>query len=237
MGNRDSKSTSLINNIGAKPLDLLMFSSNGILGNIIGELEKLELGAGKWTHTGLVITSEIMPDVKSIKPGKMYVLESTLGLEVPDIKGENHRYGPQIRDVEAILQTEYKSGTVALFKLKNNPFRTAPTGSFDRTNKDIADIQSKFKDIYNDVSTKEYDIIGPIPGLFPSCRKEFNAIPIVNKYIEERFYCSELCAYVYKQFNIISQNVNPAYVVPEDFMGNDKDGMKIEFDGLPILIK
>lgn len=227
MGVQSSKFVTPVDKIGAKPLDLLLFSSDGVLGDFVGVMQTLKLGKGKWTHAGIVVTSELMPKVKAIKPGKLYVLESVIGFDAPDIEGTYHRSGPQIRDLEEILRTEYRSGTVALFKVKENPFRTG---------EGIKEARLKFKEIFNEVSQAKYDLLGGFPGLFKCCRK-VEEISIVKVYIDETYFCSELVAYVYKKFGIISSDIDPAHVVTEDFLGGDEDGMVIEFEGAPVLIK
>lgn len=227
MGNKSTKSQkSVMEKLDAKPLDLIMFSGGGALGTIVKTLEFAELGKGKWTHVGLVVTDELMPH-KGLVRGRLYMLESVLAFSVPDIEGQRHKYGPQIRNLEDVIRSEYRTGEVSLYKVRDNPFRTK---------EDVSDVIEIFEKVFEEVSGKQYDIVGPFPGLFPCCRT-FEKVPIVKRYIDERYYCSELATYVYQQVGIVSKDINPEYVVPEDFVGGDKEGMKIEFIGTPVKIK
>ena len=75
----------------------------------IQPLDLLLLGSpGQFTHVGLVVTSELLPEVKTLKPGRHYVLETL---------HQKDQFGFHIRDLES-LSTPFAWG-----HLKNNPWR------------------------------------------------------------------------------------------------------------------
>ena len=74
-----------------QPLDLILF---GV--------------PGRFTHAGLIVTSEFLPEVKTLVPGKHYVLETLQ-------KGEQS--GFQIRDIQTL------PSPVSWGHLNNNPWR------------------------------------------------------------------------------------------------------------------
>src|SRR5437868_4194060 len=113
-----------------KPFDLIAFRGGDVISDLIAVLEKYEVGCDTFTHVGMVVTSEILPN-QNLDPNKLYILESTFGYQIPliydnkpDVITGKGNFGVLLRDLEEIIPWYiYNDKTkVAWCKLLNNPF-------------------------------------------------------------------------------------------------------------------
>ena len=204
-------------NVGLKAFDLILFKSVDGAGKLITSLEKAKFGesGGLFSHTGIIITTEVYSD-KNMKDGELYIFESTasgrLGGNIYDINS-NWFIGCQIRNFHDVLKsyTSTPGNRVAFRKVLSNPLETW----------DIHKLRERFAFIIGKYNGKPYvvNIMELFSALFPSLRI------FRNKWETKNFiFCSELVAIVYKEFNIIKDTCNPANVVPSDFIIKDEDG-------------
>lgn len=237
-----------------QPLDLLMFRGGDFVSSSIRYLEEKFLGNGSFSHVGIVVTRELMPWLKVLKPGEKYVWESTMSIpiggfveDVPDVESGKGRFGVQIRVLKDVLESYTNAETKALVAwvpLKDNPW-SCP--------EDRKRISKLVKKLHKEVGCKTYELnfLELAASLFPILRvfrkklewvedATYNALrsfDIVEGDGGDAFYfCSELVAYIYKKLGIVSQDIKPSEVVPMDFLGYDKDGMCNIVDESPIVL-
>lgn len=180
-------------------------------------VEKDVEGCGEFSHVGVVVNSEILPNVRNLKPGRWYVWESTasgkLGEGIKNINGRTF-LGVQVRDLEeVVLKYGEVGGDVAWASLINNPY-----------GKNL-NIPLIMEDLYNKYNNTYYDCC--IPDLIASIFKNFRKVRnLYRKFMPvDLQFCSELVARVYQKLGIIDQNLDPEDVTPVDFLGYDQDGI------------
>jgi hypothetical protein len=231
-----------------KPFDLIQFKGTEIVSGLIGYLESKTLGYGEFTHCGIIVTSDILPNITELKKDRIYVFESImshslLGITdgVPDVITGTGKFGCQIRDFEDVLKGYMsKDGAlIALCSLINNPWDNLEKRS---------ELIKKMQNVYHTYGSRMYDVnILSLGGaIFPRVRpiqNFFNKLFSISRSIRKKIcpccfnqdkpddggilgwvFCSELVAHVYQVLGIISSDKNPAHFVPVDFMGYDKDG-------------
>jgi hypothetical protein len=194
-----------------RPFDLVLFRGSSVFSKSISLSQKFGnkfANSGEFTHTGVVVTSEIL-ERDNILPGKLYILESTVG-GVKDVNG-NTIFGVQIRDLDAVIDAYDKSSKTAIAcgKLMRNPMDTMPIG----------EVKQRFVDFYNEVDGKKYDAnpFSLLSAIIPCMRKHRDTI---EEFVGTRdwYFCSEIVALLYKKFAIYPNSVNEKDVTPRDFV-------------------
>lgn len=212
-----------------RPLDLLLFRGDEFVSNIISKLEKRgnkTSRAGNFTHAGIIVTRDIL-DVPLLKPGKLYVLESTiggkLGSGVPDIYGRTF-LGVQIRDLEILIDAYDRpnSTSIAWCPLYNNPIET-----------NLQLVRQKFGEVYDEIDNIWWDANcwSLLSALYPCMRPCRGCIESSLK-TKNWLFCSEMVAIIYKKIGIYPEHVNPKDVIPADFICPHEDT-----DNMPNIIK
>jgi len=115
------------------PFDLLLFKGVDFISKSIQIAQLMATGHDEFTHCGLVVTAEILPSISQLKPGRLYVWESTTplpetssGIVSPkDITTGKSKFGVQLRDLEDVLRAYDSSpgSIVAWAPLIKNPWR------------------------------------------------------------------------------------------------------------------
>lgn len=208
-----------------RPFDLLIFRGDEFVSNSISKLQKRgkpSAKAGDFTHTGMVVTSEIL-NIPEILPDKIYILESvmsgSLGYGIKNIYDRTF-FGVQIRDFD-ILAYAYdipNATSIAWCKLLHNPLDVMP----------IEEAKQRFSAIYNDVNGKMYDAncCSLLAALYP-CMRPWRTCTEQAFDIDDWYMCSELVAYVYQKMNILPSEINYKDVVPGDFVHPEEDTDKM----------
>lgn len=223
-----------------RPFDLLSFRGSDKVSDTILKLEREHLGVAVFSHSGMVVTSELLPNHGLIE-GKRYVLESTFSYSVPgmpnapDVLEKKGAFGVQLRDLDEVLPIylEDSKALVAWCPLINNPWCTEDKEKLVRT---FTEFFKKYYGRCYDMSIE--DLLG---SLYPEMR------PLRN--LRDHFFnglysflhgvgleknkagpggwqfCSELVANVYRTLGIIGEKFDPRDVVPMDFFGCDQDGL------------
>lgn len=74
-----------------EPLDIVLFRGGDLVSNSIRFFEKERLGNGCFSHSGIIVTRDVLFHPNMV-PGKLYILESTvtgfLGCGVKNIDGK-----------------------------------------------------------------------------------------------------------------------------------------------------
>ena len=214
-----------------KPFDLIAFRGGDVISDLIAILEKYEVGADTFTHVGIVVTSEILPN-QNLDPDKLYILESTFAYQIPliydnkpdVITGRGH-FGVILRDLEEIINWYICNDKtkVAWCKLLNNPV----------INNDLITKFEQFFDSYHN-RTYDMDLLGLFGAIFPQIR---GLRDLQDKLLNKMFkrikgkdfpawqFCSELVANAYQLIGVIDQKFDSKNVLPIDFFGYDRDGI------------
>ena len=223
------------------PLDIIFFRGTDPVSKLICSLQKQRLGRGDYSHVAVVVNSEILPSVPQLKPGELYVWESTMSKELfgitDGVRNINNKgvFGVQIRNLKNVIEAQSANeGTVVAWgKLINNPW----VNNFNKQ-----EIIMVMEHCLREYGSQNYDVncLNLIGALFPQCRKVRNGLETVldNGYDvlrsinlvdgdgpEEWLFCSELVASIFQQLNIIDKNKESRNVVPMDFLGCDEDGI------------
>jgi hypothetical protein len=200
-----------------RDFDLVLFSggSTGASG-LIEWLEKRRVGAGTFSHVGMIITSKSLP-FQGLEDGKLYIFESTQSGKLTDgvlnIEGESY-LGSQIREFDQVMKgyDSNPNSAIAVRRLINNPLDTM----------ELSNVKAIMSFLYGKYNHRRYevDIFQLFEAMIPKLRV-FRSKKIENTFI----FCSQLVATVYKGFGLVSKNCNPGDVVPMDFVVEDEDHM------------
>jgi len=204
-----------------RPFDVIFFKGYTVFSDMICLLERYGNkipNSGEFSHVGLVVTSDILKNEK-IKEGKLYLLESIIGgfceYGVWDINNKCV-VGVQIRELDTlILACDKPNNTIIAWgKLQNNPIDTVP----------LTELQSKFGDFYDKYYKSCYDVnpVSLLGSVFPFWRRFRSKMEKFCK-TNNWFFCSELVALAFKQFNIYPETVNEKDVLPRDIIYPDAD--------------
>lgn len=211
------------------PLDLLLFKGGDFVSDIIRKSERLWLGkgAGEFSHVGLVVTRNLLPDNELLKWGELYIWESTisgkLGQGVKNVEGRSF-LGVQLRKLDDVIEAydSSKKTRVAWCPLLH---------PLDTTDTKITD---QFTKIFKELDGRRYDanMMSLGSSLF-SCMRRGRRFVEMATGTGDWLFCSELAALVYKEMGILPPDTNEKNVVPVDFIGYDKDGLPVVVETPP----
>lgn len=210
-----------LDEIKLKPFDLLLFKGSDFVSKSIRFLEFMELGSAEWSHTGLVVNTDVLPDIKNGEKGKLYIWESTMSDAVKDIESGGTVLGVQIRPLEEAIK-EYNKGEitcVGVCQLKNNPIDKKEDETIDYYESRMKAMRETLVAMHKSYYHRLYqvNVFRLVQALFPSMRKWDRDDEI------DRVFCSELVGIIYKGLGILAIEVNPEDIVPMDLIGYDKD--------------
>lgn len=187
-------------------LDLIMFRGDDIISDTIAELQKCDM----FTHVGLVIKSDLLPDCH-LDPDRLYILESTYSYEIsgmdngpPDYLTNQQHFGVQLRDLELVCNSYiYNAKTkMVWFQLDRIVDTTNFSSIFQRYHMKPF-IEQKMSMIDFTRITPE---ILAMTKLFmtPSC---------LEAVLKDSFSCVNLVTSIYRDLNIISSDVSITYPI------------------------
>ena len=219
-----------------KPLDLIMFSGNNFISKTIRMVEKEKLGLGTISHVGIVITKELLPHIKELEKGKLYIWESTnskvkLSSFPKDILGQS-KFGVQIRNLKEVVEYYLQfQGKVFWGKLDQHPFKIKNKDSLITYHQRKMDIIEQFKEIeknygnsrfnlsFIDLGASVFPSLRPLRSLKNKLQKLFQRKKNKSKKSYTPFFCSEFVAMICKKISLLDETIDPANVVPVDFLG------------------
>lgn len=211
-----------------KPLDLLLFRGSDPFSAFIRFIQNnMELDS-EFSHAGLIVTRDVLPQLTQLKHGIKYVWESTCSWSgvsdgTPDIVSGSGKLGVQIRDLESVVRGYLKGegSKIAWCSLKNNPYDT-----------DKKRVQKMLKNVYTTFGASRYEApLGLCAAVLPPLRKmrytyghvstpEGDILLDLNQNFDgSRLFCSELVALIYQALDIIDQTLNPSDILPSHFVG------------------
>lgn len=170
-----------------RPFDLVAFRGGDLISNLVTTLETYAIGIGTFSHVGMIVTSDILPQATAngrcvkLIPGKAYLFESTftysfagLGDGIPDIVTGKADFGVQLRDLEEVIPRYIidEQTKVAWCPLKNNPFNEIPGEAQVNLKKRRGILRKVFGDFFHRYEDRLYEIsiIGLFSAMFPSLR-------------------------------------------------------------------
>jgi len=241
-----------------QPLDPLWFRGKDRVSSFIRLLEKIMVGNGTFSHCGVVVTRDLMPWLKVLKPGVKYVWESTMSIPlggftdgVVDVETGKGRFGVQIRPLHDVINgytDEDKDAYVAWAPLSDSPW----------TESRKQHIRKIIRKLHKQIGAKTYELnpIELIASFFPCFRRfskssdwiEDEAHNILRNWqmvepeqnededVDAFYFCSELVALIYKRVGVLDGFIDPNTVVPMDLLGYDKDGLGNIAETQPVIL-
>jgi hypothetical protein len=197
------------------PYDLVLFRGKDLISKVITEVQDVSTNHDEFSHIGIIVTHDILPQVPNLFPDKLYVMESTSNLsklDGPKTVDNKRDFGVQIRDYNQLLQ-EY-NGEIYIGKLINNPY---PAYKF------LNEMQTVY-DKYIDASYNA-NCVDLCAAAFRCFRKARNKID--EKYKNNNVYCSEFVAIILKTINILPAWIDTRNYLPVDVLGIRDDYPKI----------
>jgi hypothetical protein len=226
-----------------RPLDLLVFHGSNFVSTVISKLESATspLGDGTITHVEVAITREWCPKIKKIKakttvddsPQTMLSWGSTMSGSVADAETGKSTFGVQMRVMEDLLLKYLRSpnANAGVCRLLNNPIENPDV--------DKEFLKSALSAAYKELNGRSYNAnpVALLGSLFPAIRPLRKVTDTVmgalGSDVPDWVFCSELCAHIYIAAGVITDStdgvidgkiLDPADVVPCDFVGGDADG-------------
>jgi hypothetical protein len=216
-----------------KPLDLILFRGSEPVSDAIALVEKFALGAGDWTHVGIVVTTDLFP-IKNGVPNKLYVFESTmsghLGDGVNDTESNSGKFGAQIRDLNLVVDKYDQNPKSKIAWCPVLPQLNPLLKRSDESDESFMQRQSKIKDTL----TKFHDELGHVTYDYNLCNL-FSTICCTScKSCRDtmccghsnKMFCSELVTRVYQAVGIIPDNIEAEEVAPQELLGNQSSNSK-----------
>jgi hypothetical protein len=194
-------------------------------------LEKLVEGAGDWSHVGMVISKEWVPNLNVDDPTgkKLYLWESNASSTLavinkdPTLDAESNTglIGVQVRDLADVLGDDTKLGIkIGLGKLYHNPIDQI-TGEGDAA---YAARTAQLKSLLATIHTKYYHRtyqFNPVrlcAAIFPCCEYLACNCCFGKKWV----YCSQLVSIIYKHIGILPVDWDAKAVSPEELAQSSK---------------
>lgn len=208
------------------PLDLIFFKGVDPLSITIRIIEDIAFEEDSFSHVGLVVTRDLLPDVTELEHGKLYIFESTLSVLCKDAETHRRKFGVQIRELESVIDA-YKflpGAKVAHVKLTANPWQG---NEYNRKFciKTMKVIHEKYGNNMYDINA--FDLLATVTVPLRKYRLFLNKFivagysflstssVITTQDIDEKMlFCSELVALVYQRLGILPKSVYPSDVAP-----------------------
>lgn len=224
-----------------QPLDLIFFKGNEFVSRGIVYLtkrqqkrkmtkiktkEKEKELCSKWfSHVAMVISSDLY-DHESLKPRKLYLIESTMSGKkndnVNNIDGKSF-FGVQIRSLDEIIHEYTKDPKdpriIACSYMKNNPFRE---NKDSERCKEMRILFTSWYDFYWKDTKYDANPISLLASMYTPWRFLRCLVEKISG-TEKWLFCSELIAEILRILKILHEDTNPKNVIPMDFLGYDVD--------------
>jgi hypothetical protein len=208
------------------PLDCILFKGSSFLSRIILEAEKVESGCDAFSHVGIVVNRQLLPDVTQMDNNRLYLLESTMLKKEPDVvTGKHYKFGVQIRDLEDVIRCYLSTDDTKVLwaRLKNNPWYYNRPLVLDHFNRFYQHIKNSLYDI------NIIDLIACVNPKLRLLRDIIDAIftvacRIISTNTDPKYmflFCSELVTMTYQEIEVLDKSINPANISPVDLLKFD----------------
>ena len=205
-----------------KPCDLILVSSPGLVGKFISVFEMLHTKKkATWIHAGVVCPHNIIK-LKNKEKNKTYILESLVsGFDgINNIESNKWHNGVQIRDLKEVVTTTIaKGGKVACMHLKEDLFKKSIHEENDMSTQELKAYYSEeigmenvniIRKFWKKYSKSKYDFI--------NCSRSIGLRPFFccKKNTSKYLFCSEMVIYLYQDLGLISNDIEPEKISPEE---------------------
>lgn len=170
-----------------RPFDLIAFRGGDVISDLISAMEYHQVGVGAFSHVGMIVTSDILPECHSdkktfkLQPGRLYLFESTftyniggIGDGVPDVVTGKGKFGVQLRDLEEVIPRYIidERTKVAWCHLRDNPFDEIPGEPAENIRLRRSILKKEFTEFFQQYEGRLYqlDIESLLAAMFPSLR-------------------------------------------------------------------
>jgi hypothetical protein len=216
-----------------KPLDLvLVYGGNNLISRTVSCFEKNLIKTGDWTHTGIIITPEIVP-IKNGIPGKKYIWESAMGTkeEPRDVETGEVVYNIQVKDLEEYVEYVAKNSSmrISVCRLRHNPMVRIPTDSNIHYMSRIKVIRDILATFYEKINNAPYDIVGFSEPVW-SCLTcgQCNCLCDIFDRNDGAFICSAFVGRVYQLLGIFDGDIEVDTLFPCSYLTDNR--INSEFD-------
>lgn len=225
---------------GIEPLTIILFCGNSPISIAIRFVEELSVGNSTISHTGTVVTRELLPHVKQLEYGELYILESTISYSLltnsnpGDVLTGKGKMGVQIRKFNDVVSTY--NGRMFYMNPKDNCYF-----------KDSVGTRLKMKNLLDKYQSYGYEITfltqiaAAFKVLLPLTRRLKEVKDEANWKLSEiqlpglkTVFCSELTSIICQELGYLKLDINPNEVMPIDFLLWQLEG-KIEFTSPKII--
>ena len=243
----------------AEPLDLIVFRGDWAVSEFIGASQVLGNGTGKWSHVGIVVTTDVVPIINGTK-GKKYIWESNTTYEGGDESncpntetGKGHN-GVQFRDMEETIKTYIHPNCIAgIIKLKYNPWLESASNPEWRAK--LVDVMGQLKDATKDLKFTEITLDVWTKLVFssthtPPLDKRRDPMQVKEKIvlykpqmvnmenIPNDVFCSAFACLVYQVAGVLPLDYDCMKVAPVELVGlASNDGYIMPITKKPIIVK
>jgi len=239
-----------------QPFDLLMYSGTGIVSSTIRAAQGKMLGNSEFSHVDIVVTSEVLPQIPQLKPGRKYTLGSNLVIPlltdgVKDVRTNTTKLGVQIRDLEEVVNKFYSKNQgnyICWCPLTDNPW----VKSEKSKKKIIEDMTSfiaqfgfkpyerNFLDILGRIHKGARKINLQIEEKIIDGIKVLSTVGLVDRVdsrdIQSRsFSCVEIVVMIYQVIGVLSMKLDPREVAPVHFITKESPLPKVITDPVEII--
>jgi hypothetical protein len=188
--------TSLLNDM--ESFDLLLINYQYYRSTLSRVFQYILTGDSKWSHVGIIIKNDIIPDIKN----KIYIWHSSV-----------RSNGVQLCELERYCQQDNLNITeIGWCKLKNNPLHRKINDTDESYNKRVERIKKQINQFYTDTKNATFSH-SMLKLVFPFLenRSPKTSFPYLN--IKKSYFCSEFATSIYKIINVVD-NIDPDSILP-----------------------
>ena len=208
-----------------RPFDILLFRDSDILGGVVSFVQKLNLGAGEYTHVGIVVNRDILPFLLETDQRRnkrlgldldykhLYIWESHPSIPYPDPVTGKLSNGVQIHFLADRLKRATTPVDLGQLTTGMNPLDKEKNFSL----KEIQDIMMSLYKKYEG-SVWDFNLLTVANSVF-DCKNCLDPS-------DERVFRSELIAEILFSFKVL--DMDPTLVAPMELVGFDEvDDIKL----------
>lgn len=186
------------------PLDLILFGSRDPISKTIQLMESIWYKDHRFSHVGIIVTSDVLPSLTFLIPGRLYILESnfTYGYS-PDVESGYGKIGVQIRDLAHVLKDYTKEDRIVWLSLKDNPWNKYRSMCIQV----MENIWKKYRNKGLDLNP--IDLLSSVSPFFAMYRDDD---------IDDEVFCSEFVTLIYQCLGVLPKGIDPRDISPMDFL-------------------
>lgn len=201
--------TSLLNDM--ESFDLLLINYQYYRSTLSRVFQYILTGDSKWSHVGIIIKNDIIPDIKN----KIYIWHSSV-----------RSNGVQLCELERYCQQDNLNITeIGWCKLKNNPLQHQINDTDKSYNQRVTKIKNNINNLY--IHNKKTKFNHFMPQLIFPFIKNMSPKPYPHLNIKKTYFCSEFATTVYKIIKVVDKNVEPGSFLPSTLIKYENKNDKI----------